>query len=64
MLTLKFGKLQIHHLLESVSASKSSNRPIGIIKLSIVGLLLYSVKNVDQLKEVYLEKTEFKEDVA
>lgn len=64
MLTLKFGKLRIHHLLESVSASKSSNRPIGIIKSSIVGLLLYSVKNVDQLKKVYLEKTEFKEDVA
>lgn len=64
MLTLKFGKLRIHHLLESVSASKSSNRPIGIIKSSIVGFLVDSVNEINQLKELYPEKTELKEDAA
>ena len=34
-----------------------------IIKSPIVGFLLYSVKEINQLKEAYLEETEFKQDV-
>jgi hypothetical protein len=37
---------------------------MGIIKSPIVGFLLYLVKEINQLKEVYLEENEFKEDAA
>ncbi len=35
-----------------------------IIKSPIVGLMLYSVKEINQLKEVHSEETEFKEDAV
>ncbi len=35
-----------------------------VIKSSVVGFLLYSVKEIDLLNEVYPEKTEFKENAA
>ena len=37
---------------------------MGIIKSPIVGFLVDSVKEINILKEVYLEVTEFKEDAA
>jgi len=37
---------------------------MGIIKSPIVGFLLYSVKEINLLKEAYPEETEFKEDAA
>nr|BAD23393.1 hypothetical protein [Oryza sativa Japonica Group]BAD25996.1 hypothetical protein [Oryza sativa Japonica Group] len=43
---------------------ESWNRPIGIIKSSIVGFLVDSVNEINQLKELYPEKTELKEDAA
>ncbi len=35
-----------------------------VVKSSVVGFLLYSVKEIDLLKEAYLEETEFKENAA
>ncbi len=35
-----------------------------VIKSSVVGFLLYSVKKIDLLEEAYLEETEFKENAA
>jgi hypothetical protein len=37
---------------------------MGIIKSPIVGFLVDSVKEINLLKEVYPEVTEFKEDAA
>ena len=37
---------------------------MGIIKLPIVGFLLYSVKEINQLKEDYPKETKFKEDAT
>uniref|UniRef100_I1QKD2 Uncharacterized protein n=1 Tax=Oryza glaberrima TaxID=4538 RepID=I1QKD2_ORYGL len=37
---------------------------MGVIKSPIVGFLLYSVKEINILKEAYPEVTEFKEDAA
>jgi hypothetical protein len=35
-----------------------------VIKSSIVGFLLYSVKEINLLKEAYPEETEFEENAA
>ena len=35
-----------------------------VVKSSVVGFLLYSVKEIDLLKKAYPEETEFKEDAA
>ncbi len=35
-----------------------------VIKLSVVGFLLYLIKEIDILKEAYPEETEFKENAA
>lgn len=35
-----------------------------VIKSPVVGFLLYSVKEINLLKEAYPEVTEFKEDAA
>ncbi len=35
-----------------------------VVKSSVVGFLLYSVKEINLIKEAYSEVTEFKEDVA
>lgn len=37
---------------------------MGVIKSPAVGFLMGSVKESNQLKEAYLEETEFKEDAA
>nr|AAP54026.1 retrotransposon protein, putative, Ty1-copia subclass [Oryza sativa Japonica Group] len=60
VLTPKFGKPEVIIGLESVSASEFWNRPMGIVKSPAVVFLMES----DQLKEIYLEESEFKEDVA
>ena len=57
---MKFGKPRVIIGLESASASESWNRPIGIVKSPAVVFLTKS----DQLKEIYLEESEFKEDTA
>jgi hypothetical protein len=57
---VKFGKPRVIIGLESASASESWNRPIGIVKSPAVVFLTKS----DQLKEIYLEESEFKEDTA
>ncbi len=65
LLTVKFGKPQSHlFVLELVSALDFWNRPMGIIKSPIVGFLVDSVKEINLLKKVYPEETEFKEDAA
>ncbi|BAS78222.1 Os02g0297000, partial [Oryza sativa Japonica Group] len=50
--------------LESLLASASWNWPMRIIKSPIVAFLVDSVKEINLLKEVYPEVTEFKEDAA
>ena len=35
-----------------------------VVKSPFVGFLLYLVKEIDLLKEAYLEETEFKENAA
>jgi hypothetical protein len=35
-----------------------------VVKTSVEGLLLYSVKEIDLLMEAYPEETEFKENAA
>ena len=35
-----------------------------VVKSSVVGFLLYSVKEIDLLKETYPEEPEFKENAA
>ena len=35
-----------------------------VVKSSVVGFLLYSVKEIDLLKEAYPEEAEFKENAA
>jgi hypothetical protein len=37
---------------------------MGIIKLPIVRFLLYSVNEINPLKEIYPKETEFKENAA
>ena len=64
VLTTKFGKPKVIIGLESLLATASRNQPMGVIKSLIVGFLLYSVKEIDLLKETYLEETEFKENAA
>jgi hypothetical protein len=60
LLTPEFGKPEVIIGLESVSASESWNRPMGVVKSPAVVFLVES----DQLKEIYLEESEFKEDAA
>jgi hypothetical protein len=60
VLTTKFGKPEVIIGLESVSASESWNRPMGVIKSPAVVFLVES----DQLKEIYPEESEFKEDAT
>jgi hypothetical protein len=50
MLTPKFGKPKVTIGLESVSALESWDRPMRVIKLQVVGFLLYSVKEINLLK--------------
>nr|BAD29123.1 hypothetical protein [Oryza sativa Japonica Group]BAD29191.1 hypothetical protein [Oryza sativa Japonica Group] len=49
---------------ESILVSESWNRPMGIIKSSIVGFLVDSIKEINLLKEVYPEVIEFKKNAA
>jgi hypothetical protein len=56
----KFGKPKVFIGLKSVSASESWNRPMGVVKSLAVVFLMES----DQLKEIYPEESEFKEDAA
>ena len=56
----KFGTPEVIIGLESISASESWNRPMGVVKSSAVVFLVES----DQLKKIYPEESEFKEDVA
>jgi hypothetical protein len=60
LLTPKFGKPEVIIGLESVSASESWNQPMGVVKSPAVVFLMES----DQLKEIYLEESEFKEDAS
>ncbi len=64
VLTTKFGMPEVIIGLKSVSASESWNRPMRITKSPIAEFLLYSVKEINILKEAYPEVTEFKEDAA
>ena len=54
LLTVKFGKPKVTIGLDSLSATASRNQPMGVIKSPIVGFLLYSVKEINLLKEAYL----------
>nr|BAD26477.1 hypothetical protein [Oryza sativa Japonica Group] len=60
LLTPEFGKPKVIIGLELVSASESWNQPMGIVKSPAVVFLVES----DQLKKIYLEESEFKEDTA
>ncbi len=64
VLTPKFGKTEVTIGLESVLASESWDQPMRVIKSPVVRFLLYSVKEINLLKEAYPEVTEFKEDAA
>uniref|UniRef100_I1QT85 Uncharacterized protein n=1 Tax=Oryza glaberrima TaxID=4538 RepID=I1QT85_ORYGL len=60
LLTPKFGKPEVIIGLESVSALESWNRPMGVVMSPAVVFLM----ELDQLKEIYLEESEFKEDAS
>ncbi len=60
VLTSEFGKPRVIIGLESVSASESWNRPMGVVKSPADVFLV----ELDQLEEIYPEESEFKEDAA
>ncbi len=60
LLTPEFGKPRVIIDLESVSASKSWNRLMGVVKSPADVFLV----ELDQSEEIYPEESEFKEDAA
>nr|BAD62491.1 hypothetical protein [Oryza sativa Japonica Group] len=48
----------------SLKRPQSWDQPMRVIKSPVVRFLLYSVKEINLLKEAYPEVTEFKEDAA
>ena len=64
MLTPKFGKPRSHHRPRVSIDFKVLEFADGNCQLPIVGFLMDSVKEINQLNEVYLEETKFKEDTT
>ena len=60
LLTVKFGKPKVIIVLESISALESWNQPMGVVKSPAT---MFSME-LDQLKWIYPEESEFKKDAA